>query len=151
MVPQSLLQFGYQVALRSWSGSNLQHSWERCDHMRGANDAKKLRDVECGVEICLCRRRVKKASMPGWLQPFPSCKMRRSADASPLGRQQCEGHVQILHPISTTTSKFSNNKCCRPMGRSFLASPLLGTLNMPLVCYMSGSLTLPTQCPQMFT
>ena len=69
---------------------------------------QKLRDVEfiqwCwevlqGVEICLCRHRAKRALMPGWLQPFPSCKMRRLADAGPLGHE-CEGHVRIIHPIS---------------------------------------------------
>ena len=69
---------------------------------------QKLRDVEfiqwCwevlqGVEICLCRHRAKRALMPGWLQPFPSCKTRRLADAGPLGHQ-CEGHVRIIHPIS---------------------------------------------------
>lgn len=133
---------------------------------------QKLRDVEfiqwCwevlqGVETCLCRHRAKRALMPGWLQPFPSCKMRRLADAGPLGHQ-CEGHVRIIHPISINIRYISQNqqvfqqhlthfkmpwsnsflsKCGRPTGRSFLASPLQGTLNMPLVSYMSGSPTLP--------
>ena len=128
MVLQSLPHFGCQVNLRSWSGSNLQHSWEWCDHMRGADDAERSKVERCWIHSMMLRGPARCWDLPlqapgeegfdawlaaalpklqnekaGWCRPTWAWVWRSCPDHSPNINQ-----YQIYH-ISARISKFSNN------------------------------------------
>lgn len=115
--------------------------------------------------MTLSRHQARMALTPGWLQRCPNCKMRRRSSwtLEPSASSKAMVHWKSIVFISIDPSIYLFGLCTfeyiclccsqagdnldlqrpkpwRPAGKSFLASPLLGTLNIRLVCSMPGCL-----------